>query len=67
MSSMLKKHFRTRVHEVIDELSDEDLAELWTVMAELYYDAYILKAIQAAKRSPGDSFTADEALRFLSH
>lgn len=67
MNSTLKQHFRARVHKVIDELADEDLAGLWDVIAEVYYDAYMLKAIQAAQRSPGDSLTLDEAMRFLSH
>jgi len=66
MSSTLKKHFRARVHDVVDELSDEDLVNLWSAIAEVYYDSYVLKAIQSAKRSPGDSFTLDEALRFLA-
>jgi len=64
---MLKQQFRTRVHAVIDQLSDEDLMGLWQVIAEAYYDTYMLKAIQTAKRSPGDSFTCDEAMRFLAH
>lgn len=52
---------------MIDELSDEDLLQLWNLMAEIYYDTYLLKAIQAAKRLPGDSFTREEALQFLNH
>ena len=67
MSPKVKSQFRARVHEVIDELSDEELAGLWQVVAEVYYDSYLLKAIQTAKRLPGDSFTRDEAIQFLSH
>jgi hypothetical protein len=67
MSSTFTKHFRTRVHAVIDEISDDDLAGLWSTIAEIYYDTYLLKAIQTAKRLPGDSFTHDEALQFLHH
>ncbi|MDX2228024.1 MAG: hypothetical protein NW220_00195 [Leptolyngbyaceae cyanobacterium bins.349] len=67
MSSTFTQQFRTRVHTMIDELSDEDLARLWNLMAEVYYDTYLLKAIHTAQRSPGDSFTRDEALEFLNH
>jgi len=67
MSSTFKQQFRTRVHELIDELSDEELSQLWQAIAEVYYDSYLLKAIQTAKRSPGDSLTRDEAIQFLSH
>jgi len=67
MSSTRSKQFRARVHQVIDDLSDENLAGLSNALTEVYYDAYMLKAIQSAKRSPGDSLTRDEALRFLSH
>lgn len=67
MSSTRSKQFRARVHQVLDELSDENLAGLSPVIMEMYYDAYLLKAIQSAQRSPGDSFTRDEALQFLSH
>ncbi len=65
MNSQSNQHFRTRVHWVIDELSDDQLSELWHTIAEMYHDAYLLKALQTSKRSPGDSFTRDEALQFL--
>ncbi len=65
MDSQSSQHFRTRVHWVIDELSDEQLSELWHPLTEMYHDAYLLKALQTTKRSPGDSFTRDEALQFL--
>ncbi len=67
MSSTRSKQFRARVHQVIDELSDENLAGLVPLLTEVYYDAYLLKAIQAAERWPGDSLTRDEALQFLAH
>ena len=56
---------RARVHWVIDELSDEQLLQLWDIVADMYYDTYLLNAIKAGKRSPGDSLTHDEALQFL--
>jgi hypothetical protein len=60
--------FRDRVHRLVDQLSDEELAELWGLLADLYYDFYMLRAIHAAKRTlkPGDTFTREEALRYLS-
>ena len=54
-----------RIHWVIDELSDDQLLQLWDIIAEMYYDTYLLNAIKAGKRSPGDSLTHDEALQFL--
>ena len=58
---------RDRAHRLIDQLPDEELVDVLTVLSNLYCDAYMLQAIQAAKRTlqPGDTFTHDEALRFL--
>lgn len=60
---------RTRVHRLVDQLADEELANVWTVLSELYWDAYMLQAIQTSKQSlkPGDTFTREEALRVLPH
>lgn len=60
--------FRNRLHLLIDQLSDEELADMWTVLADLCYDLYMQRAIQASKQSlkPGDTFTREEALQFLS-
>ncbi|WP_421658017.1 hypothetical protein [Leptothermofonsia sp. ETS-13] len=60
--------FRNRLHLLIDQLSDEELADMWEVLAELCYDLYMQRAIQASKRllNPGDTFTREEALQFLS-
>jgi hypothetical protein len=63
---------RERVHrlidQLIDQLSEQDLQEVWAVLINLYYDLYLLDAIQHAKRSlqPGDTLTREEAMRFLS-
>jgi hypothetical protein len=61
-------HFRTRLHQLINQLSDDELNSLWLVLADFYNDAYMLRAIQSAKRclTPGDTFTREEALRVLS-
>jgi hypothetical protein len=52
---------------LIDQLPDESLTEAWTVLQPLYYDLYILGAMQESRRSvrPGDSLTREEALRLL--
>jgi hypothetical protein len=59
---------KERIHRLIDQLSEQDLPEIWTVLTNLYYDLYLLDAIQHAKRSlqPGDTLTREEAMRFLS-
>ncbi len=60
--------FRNRLHLLIDQLSEEELADMWSVMAELCYDLYMQRAIQASKQAlkPGDTLTREEALEFLS-
>ncbi|MBL1176106.1 hypothetical protein [Pantanalinema sp. GBBB05] len=60
---------RPRIHQLIDQLSDEDLVDIWSVLSELYLDAFMIQAIQASKQSlkPGDTFTREEALRVLPH
>lgn len=59
---------RDRVHRLVDLMSDEELASVWAVLSDLYCDLYLLQAVQEAKQSlrPGDTFTREEALRFLS-
>jgi len=63
------KMFRDRLHFLIDQLSDDELANMWSVLLELYCDLYMLRAIQSAKRTlkPGDTLTREEALAFLSY
>ena len=58
---------RDRVHHLIDQLTEEELEKVGSIVQELYYDFYLLKAIQAAKESvqPGDTLTRDEAIRYL--
>ena len=58
---------RNRLHLLIDQLSDEEVQEMWVALADLCYDLYMLRVIQAAKQSlkPGDTFTREEALEFL--
>lgn len=58
---------RIRIHHLIEQLADDDLQEIWSVMHALYCDYYMLKAIEEVKRSqqPWDTLTHDEALRLL--
>ncbi|MDX2098635.1 MAG: hypothetical protein SFW36_12735 [Leptolyngbyaceae cyanobacterium bins.59] len=58
---------RSRVHRLVDRLSDEDLEDVWIAMRNYYYDSYVLKAIADAKATlrPGDTLNREEALRFL--
>ncbi|MBD2022617.1 hypothetical protein H6F43_20755 [Leptolyngbya sp. FACHB-36] len=62
----LLKH---RAHQFIDRLSERELTDLWGVLTEAYYDLHMLQAIYASKQilQPGDTFTREEALRFLLH
>lgn len=58
---------RSRAHRLIDRLSDEDLQNVWPALQEIYYDTYLLRAIQEGKQTlkPGDTLNREEALRWL--
>lgn len=58
---------RSRVHRLIDQLSDEEVESLWPVLEALYYDFYMIRAIEESKQTlqPGDTLTHEEALRSL--
>lgn len=58
---------RNRVHHLVDRLSDEEIDTLWPLLRSLYWDFYVLRAIQDAKRAmtPGDSLTHEEALELI--
>lgn len=53
---------------VIEQLPDESLGDAWTVLESLYFDLYMLNAIQESMYSirPGDAMTREEALRLLN-
>lgn len=57
----------TQLPGLIDQLSDESLEDAWRILQPLYYDLYMLVAMQESMRRvrPGDMFTREEALRFL--
>lgn len=52
---------------LIDHLDDDHLQEAWKVLQPIYYNLYMLNAIQEAKHclQPGESLTRDEAIRLL--
>lgn len=52
---------------LINQLPDDSLEDAWKVLQALYYDLYMLKAIQESKQTvqPGDSLTREEALLLL--
>jgi hypothetical protein len=52
---------------LIEQLPDENLEDAWTVLQPLYYDLYMLAAMQESRRTirPGDILTREEALLLL--
>lgn len=59
--------YRNRAHHLLDCLTDEELESVWSELETMYFDLYILRAIQEAKRAhqPGDTLTREEAMRLL--
>jgi hypothetical protein len=59
---------RTRFHQLIEQLTEEELLQAWDVVYELHCDVQILQAIQEVKRShqPWDTLTYEEAMRLVS-
>lgn len=53
--------------DVIEQLPDESLSDAWVVLQPLYYDLYMLGAMQESVRTvrPGDVLTREEALLLL--
>jgi hypothetical protein len=58
---------RKKLHYLIDRISEEDLGKTWKTLQALFYDSYMLKAIEEAKEAltPGDSLTYEEAIEML--
>jgi hypothetical protein len=52
---------------LIEQLSDESLEDAWKILQPLYYDLYMLTAMQESMRTvrPGDNLTREEALLWL--
>ena len=61
------QHLSAQLPDLLEQISDENLEDAWRLLQQLYYDLYILKAIQESKRTfqPGDTLTQEEAVRFL--
>ncbi|MGB3207251.1 MAG: hypothetical protein WBB28_19880 [Crinalium sp.] len=57
----------SQLSDLIDQIPDENLEDAWKVMEGVYYDLYILQAIQQARQNvrPGDTLNHEEALQFL--
>ncbi|MBE9129261.1 MULTISPECIES: hypothetical protein [unclassified Coleofasciculus] len=53
---------------LIDQLPDESLTDAWKILEPLYYDLYMLAAMQESMRriGPGDALTREEAIRLLN-
>lgn len=56
-----------KMPKLIEKLTDDSLEDTWKVLQQVYYDLYMLKAIQESKQSvqPGESLTREEAIRML--
>lgn len=59
--------YRSRAHDLIDRLSDAELETFWAVLETAYFDFYMLRAIEDARRAhkPGDSLRREEAIQLL--
>lgn len=55
------------MYSLIEKMSDLELKKAWESLQILYYDSFIMTAIQKSKTShkPGDIFTKEEALQIL--
>ena len=60
---------RHQLHQLIDRLPDANLLEVWPTLEGIYYDQYLLAAIDKTQRSlkPGDSLNPEEALQLLQN
>ena len=54
---------RQKVHHLIDNLSDEEIEKVWSVIYALYCDFSTMRAIEDAQKTqqPWDILTHDEA------
>jgi hypothetical protein len=60
---------RIRIHHLIEQLTDDELEKVWSLLHDLHCDFYMMKAIQEVKRSqqPWDTLTHEEAVRLLMY
>jgi hypothetical protein len=59
---------RTKFHQLIEQLTEEELQKTWDAVYELHCDFLVLQAIQGVKRShqPWDTLTYEEAIRLFT-
>lgn len=67
MKSNTISFIKIKMYSLIEKMSDLELKKAWESLQILYYDSFIMKAIQKSKTShkPGDIFTKEEALQIL--
>ncbi len=58
---------RIRIHLLIEQLTDDELEKVWSVVYALHCDCYVMKSIQEGKRlqQPWDTLTHEDALQLL--
>ena len=58
---------RIRMHHLIEQLAEEELYSVWTIIQNSHYDAYMLRAIEEFKefQQPWDMLTLEEATKQL--
>ncbi len=61
------QHLTAQLPNLIAKLPDESLPDAWQVLQPIYYDLYMLGAMQESMRTirPGDVLTREEALLLL--
>ncbi|ABG53040.1 conserved hypothetical protein [Trichodesmium erythraeum IMS101] len=67
MKSNTISFIKIKMYSLIEKMSDLELKKAWESLQILYYDSFIMTAIQKSKTShkPGDIFTKEEALQIL--
>ena len=67
MKSNTISFIKIKMYSLIEKMSDLELKKAWDSLQILYYDSFIMTAIQKSKTShkPGDIFTKEEALQIL--
>ncbi|NEP77398.1 MAG: hypothetical protein F6K17_04015 [Okeania sp. SIO3C4] len=58
---------KSKLYSLIGRMSDVDLEKSWEYLQTLYYDSFMLQAIQQSKKThkPGDILTKEEAIQIL--
>ena len=58
---------KSKLYSLIGRMSDVDLERSWEYLQTLYYDSFMLQAIQQSKKThkPGDILTKEEAIQIL--